>query len=92
MRQTSGSSTPLSVSRNLIALASKGFDRGFDRYYELLALSRIGGRMDEPSLDYPKFAIAHLRDGADPSYFQAEKLKTAIRGLDKQVFGFINLN
>jgi arylsulfatase A-like enzyme len=70
----------------------RGFARGFDFYHDLTELPMIADKRIEPSLDYLKYALNFFLKGDGESYFQTEKLMTALSRDSRPFFGFININ
>lgn len=82
--------TTLGFANSSFISTDRGFARGFDSYHDLQRLPHFRGRYYEPSREFLQLVFNHLTRGYDTAYFQAEKLKSALRRTDPLWFAFVN--
>jgi arylsulfatase A-like enzyme len=82
--------TTLGFANSSFISTDRGFARGFDSYHDLQRLPHFRGRYYEPSREFLQLVLNHLTRGYDTAYFQAEKLKSALRRTDPPWFAFVN--
>jgi arylsulfatase A-like enzyme len=80
------------LSNSFHTSRKRGFARGFDYYHDLTELRTIADKRVEPSIDYMEYVIKFFLNGDSESYFQTEKLITALSRDARPFFGFININ
>jgi arylsulfatase A-like enzyme len=82
--------TTLGFANTSFISTDRGFARGFDSYHDLQRLPHLRGRYYELSREFLQLVLNYLVRGYDTAYFQAEKLKTALRRTDSPWFAFVN--